>query len=236
MADMDHTPMIGGIPTRLRAIVRQGWRDLLSVYYANTPVWRWLKSAALLFLGFFAWTGGAVVLSVKPEWTFLHYVMSYGFLLIVWGPFTHFLVVPLSIRLRRTAQHPVARKFSRNAGKINLTIFFTLVIAIGAMTPAVMMLDFGFVAGEGTGDTVSGDLVCDVGEELVSCEIQDPAGFDRVVVTSGEETIVTVDEPPYAFEFEQSELVETRTGLEYRVELQDEDGDTLRRFVRTIPG
>lgn len=225
-----------GVTASIGGLAKQAWRDLLSIYYANTPVWRWLKSAALLFLGFFAWTGGAVVLSVKPEWTFLHYLMAYGFLLIVWGPFTHFVVVPLAIRLRRTAEHPVTRTFSRNSGKINLAIFFTIVIAFGITTPGIMMLEFGFAGLGETGDDVSGDLSCEVGDELISCQIENPDGFDRVVVSSGGETVLTVDEPPYEFEFEREDLVDTRTGKEYRVELQDEDGESLRRFVRTVPG
>jgi hypothetical protein len=67
---------------------RQGWRDLLSVYYANTAVWRWLKSGTLVFFGFFLWAGSTVLQSVTG-WTFLNYTMAYGFLLLAWGPFTH---------------------------------------------------------------------------------------------------------------------------------------------------
>ncbi|WP_436935971.1 hypothetical protein [Halovenus marina] len=218
----------------LGRVGRQYWRDLLSVYYANTPVWRWLKSAALVFLGFFAWMGGSVLLSVQPGWTFLHYVMAYGMLVVAWGPFTHFVVVPLTIRLRRTADHPVTRAFSRNSGTINLTIFFALVVVLGTVTPGFMLLEFSLSSDGGT--DVTGDLSCEVGETVVTCEITDPSGFDRVVVTSGGETIVTVDEPPYTFEFEQDVLVETRTGREYRVSLQDENGDRVRRFVRIVPG
>ena len=218
----------------LGRVGRQYWRDLLSVYYANTPVWRWLKSAALVFLGFFAWMGGSVLLSVQPDWTFLHYVMAYGMLVVAWGPFTHFVVVPLTIRLRRTADHPVTRAFSRNSGKINLTIFFALVVVLGTVTPGFMLLEFSLSSDGGT--DVTGDLSCEVGESVVTCEITDPSGFDRVVVTSGGETIVTVDEPPYTFEFEQAVLAETRTGREYTVSLQNENGDRVRRFIRTIPG
>lgn len=228
-------------PTRMTAPIRRtvqrAWRDLLSVYYANTPIWRWLKSAALVFLGFFAWTGSNVLLSVRPDWTVLHYTMAYGFLLVVWGPFTHFVVVPLTIRLRREGTHPLSRWFARNSGKTNLSVFFALVVVLGTVTPGVMLLEFSptLPGGDGAPDA-SGDLVCEETDELVTCQVENAEGFDHVVVTSGGEEVARADEPPYEFEVEKDELAVTRTGLEYRVDYRDADGETLRRQVRTVPG
>ena len=212
----------------------QMWRDLLSVYYANTPIWRWLKSAALVFLGFFAWMSGAVLLSVRPEWTFLHYVMAYGFLLLFWGPFTHFVVVPVAIRMRRTGKHPLARTFSRNSGKINLTIFFALVIVFGTLTPAIMMFEFAPIFDVGDDESVRGDLVCEVGDEVVSCHVEGAQAIDHVVVTSGGEVVATADEPPFAVEIRRDELEETRTGKVFAVDYRNADGETIRRHVRTV--
>jgi hypothetical protein len=217
----------------IRWYVGQMWRDLLSVYYANTPVWRWLKSGALVFLGFFVWMGGSVLLSVQPGWTFLHYAMAYGFLLIAWGPFTHFVIVPLTIRLRRTADHPVARTFARNSGKINLTIFFTLVAIFGTVTPGIMLLDFSPASGGNDGPEIRGELVCDV-DEVITCHVENASGIDHVVATSGGDVIATAEEPPYEIEITREQLTETRTGREFRVEYRDENGETLRRFVRTV--
>jgi hypothetical protein len=76
-----------------RRILRQAWADLLSVYYANTPVWRWLKSGGLVLFGLAVWSGANVLYSYVPEWEGLTYVMAYGFLVIIWGLLTHFLVV-----------------------------------------------------------------------------------------------------------------------------------------------
>lgn len=227
--------MIHHTATRaIRRHTRQLWRDLLSVYYANTPIWRWLKSAALLFLGFFAWTGGAVLLSVKPEWSVLTYVMAYGFVLIVWGPFTHFVVVPVTIRLRRNGRGSIARIISRNAGKINLTVFFTIVVLFGTLTPGVMMLEFSpsFVDGEST--DVRGELRCETTEELVSCHIENPHGIDHVVVTSGGETLATVDEPPFEFELSVDEIGETRTGKEFTVDYRNAEGETVKRQIERV--
>lgn len=212
------------------------WRDLLSVYYANTPIWRWLKSGALIFLGFFAWMSGSVLLSVQPGWGFLTYVMAYGFLLLFWGPFTHFVVVPVSIRLRRTAEHPTVRAVNRHAGKINLSIFFTLVIIFGTLTPGIMMFEFtsGFGDGDGGQNEVRGNLVCDIDGDVVSCQVEGAQGIDRVVGTSGDTVVATADEPPFRFEVHTDDLQETSTGNELVVEYQNEDGETLRRQIRTF--
>jgi hypothetical protein len=218
----------------VRWYVGQMWRDLLSVYYANTPVWRWLKSGALVFFGFFLWMGGSVLLSVQPGWTFLHYVMAYGFLVIVWGPLTHFVVVPLAIRLRRTAEHPIARAFARNSGKVNLAIFFTLVAIFGTITPGIMLLEFSPAGGGDGSPDVSGEVVCDV-DDVITCRVENPSGIDHVVATSGGEVIARAEEPPFEVEIDRNDIVETRTGGEFRIEFRDENGETVRRFVRTVP-
>lgn len=220
---------------RARGIARQAWRDMLSVYYANTPVWRWLKSGALVFLGLFLWTGGNVVLSVKPGWTVLHYVMAYGFLLLLWGPLTHFVVVPLAIRLRRDGESRAARIFAWNSGKINLAIFFALVIVIGTITPGIMLFEFSPSVGDDGTNDVTGNVVCEFGETTVSCEVEDAQGFDHAVVTSGSEQLARVDDPPYAFEVRTENLAETRTGQQFEVTFRDEDGNRIRRFIRTVP-
>ena len=221
-------------PKNVQWYVGQMWRDLLSVYYANTPVWRWLKSGALVFLGFFLWMGGSVLLSVKPGWTFLHYAMAYGFLLIAWGPFTHFVVVPLTIRLRRTAEHPIPRTFARNSGKINLAIFFTLVAIFGTITPGIMLLDFSPGAGGDGSPEVRGEVVCDV-DSVITCRVENASGIDHVVATSGGEEVARADGPPFEMEIQRDELAETRTGKQFRIEFRDENGETIRRFVRTVP-
>lgn len=210
------------------------WRDLLSVYYANTPTWRWLKSGALVFLGFFVWTGSSVLLSVGVELGILTYTMAYGFLLIVWGPFTHLVVVPVTIRLRRTASHPALRWFSQNSGKVNLSIFFALVIIFGAVTPSIMMLEFSSSLPGGSTSSFSGELVCNTGEEVVTCHVENAEGIDSVEVRSGGETVRTVDSEPFEFEIPLSEIGQTRTGQEFRVLYYDADGEILHREIRTV--
>jgi hypothetical protein len=221
------------IVTTTRDLLQQSWRDLLSVYYANTPIWRWLKSGALLFLGIGLWAGGSAVHSVTG-WRPILYVMAYGFLLIVWGPFTHMVLVPLTIRLRRNAQTKVGRVFSRNSGKINLTIFAVCIIVLATFAPGVMLLDFSLSTSGDGGPTVSGDLVCESGEDAVSCEVVDPQGIDHVIVFSDDERIDRVEGPPFNFTVDNSDLTETRTGQQFIVEYRDADGNRLQRLVKRV--
>jgi len=219
--------------TKLKRYVRRPWHDLLRIYYTNTPIWRWLKSAALFFLGFFLWTGGNVLLAVQPEWWFLTYPMAYGFVLILWGPFTHMVIVPVTIRLRRNAAHPVTRWFARYSGKVQFSVFLAIVVVLGTLTPGIMLLEFSGGGGDGGAD-VSGELACETSEELVSCQVEEPQGIDHVVVTSGGEELRTVEGPPFEFELRRSEIADTRTGKEFTVEFRDAEGNTLRRFIERV--
>jgi hypothetical protein len=216
------------------ALLVRGWRDLLSVYYANTPIWRWIKSGALVFLGLFLWTGANVLHSYRPDWGLLRYVMAYGFVLLAWGPLTHFVVVPLVIRFRRTAERPAVRTLTRHASKLNFSTFLLVVVVVGTLAPGVMLLEFSPGVDTG-GSTVTADVTCDAGESVVSCRVDVTGEVDHVAVTAGGDVIRTLDQPPYVFEVDRSELAETGVGHQFVVELRDTDGNTLRRFVQTVP-
>lgn len=220
----------------LRALVVQAWRDFLSVYYANTPIWRWIKSGALLFMGLFLWTGGNVLYSYRPDWGALRYVMAYGFVLVAWGPLTHFVVVPLAIRLRRTAEQPWVRRLARQASKLNFSIFLVVVVVIGALAPGVMLLEFSPGTDGSAGGSVTAEVACETAGDPITCRVEVTEGeVDRVTVTTGGETIRTADRPPYRFELERSELADSGVGKQFVVELLDAEGNTVRRFVRTVP-
>lgn len=220
------------ITTTIRSVFTQSWRDMLSIYYANTLIWRWFKSGALLFLGFGLWAGGSAVHSVTG-WQPVLYVMAYGFLLIVWGPLTHLLLIPFTIRLRRNGKTKPARVFSRNSGKINLSIFFACVILLATFAPGMMLLDFS-PSVDGGGEEVSGDLICEPGAATVSCEVENPQGFDSVVVTSGDRTVRAISEEPFTFEIPIDDLEATESGYRFVVEYRDSNGNTLRRFVERV--
>ena len=233
MTDRQPSPSETSIVGSLRRLLRRYWNDLLSVYYANTPIWRVLKSVSLLFFGFFCWSAAALLLSYRPEWTFLYYVMAYGFVLILWGPLTHFVIVPLVIRLRRTAEHPVTRTITRHGSKLNLSVFIVIVIVLGTAPISPMLLDFGTIAGDDGQPDVNPDLLCTNDGEVIECELSDPTGIDHVVVTSGERELTTETDPPFAFEIHEDDLVEVVGQKQFVVELRDEDGETLRRYART---
>lgn len=215
----------------VRRVLHGMWRDLKSVYYANTLVWRILKSGALLFLGFFCWVGGNLTLSFV-DWTPIRYVTAYGFALLFWGPFTHLVVVPLVVRLRRTGDHPVTRFLSQHGSKANLTVFFLVVVVLATVSPAVMTFDFG-VAGGATPD-ITGELQCTKTGEEVHCHLASPRGVDRVVVTSGGETLLVDEDPPFEFDVRRGELESVNDRVQFTVELQDAEGNTQRRFVRQV--
>lgn len=230
---MSNTNTTNGTPLEyVRRTLRQAWRDTLSIYYANTTIWRYLKSGALLWFGLMIWAFSNLVLSYQPDWTFMYYVMAYGFVLVLWGPLTHFVVVPLVIRVRRSGTTSPLRIVARHGSKLNLTVFFLIVIVLGAMPFGPMVLDFQPPATGDDGDTasISADLECALVDDVIECELTDEEGFDHAAVMSGGEDVKTVDGPPYEFELDPDEHDQ------FVVELRDEEGNQLHRFVERVEG
>lgn len=205
----------------------------MSVYCSNTPFWRWAKSGALVFLGFFLWMGGNILLAYWPNVTLMQYVIAYGFVVLAWGPFTHLVVVPILIRMRRTADHPTVRRIVRHGSKINFATFLLVVVIVGTLLPGVMVFDFSSGFGTDGGD-VTADLVCETGGETVSCELETAEGVDHVVLLAGGEELDRSDEPPYAVSAPRESLSDGPSGSQFAIELRDSDGETLRRFIRTV--
>jgi hypothetical protein len=216
-----------------RRTLRGVWRDFKSVYYANTPIWRGLKSAALVFLGLFCWAGANLLLSYLPDQGWLYVVLSYGFLLLFWGPLTHLLVVPLIIRWRRTAQHPATRWFSRHGTTVNLTVFFVLVLVLAAFPLGIMTFQFQLPSGGGDG-AVDPRLQCTRSGDSVHCHISDSRGIDHVHVLSGGELIAEDTDPPFDFDVAVEDLQAVRGDKQFTVELRDENDQLLRRYQRPI--
>ncbi len=214
------------------------WRDARSVYYANTTIWRFLKSLALVFLGLFVWVGSNLILSYRADWWPLYYAMAYGFVLLVWGPLTHFVVVPLVIRLRRSGAGGLKRWVGRHGSKANLAVFFTIVLVLGTAPLGVMTFDFTLPSGGGASD-VNPQLQCTKSGGTVHCHLSSSQGIDSVVITSGGEELNRVSEPPFDFNVEISEMAAQRGDRQFIVELHDANGDVIRRYSRRaqlIPG
>lgn len=220
------------LTARLGGIVSQAWKDLLSVYCANTPVWRLLKTGALIFLGLFLWMGGNVLLAYWPHVTLLQYVTAYGFVLLVWGPLTHLVVVPAIVRLRRRARPPAVRRIVEHGSKLNYGVFLAVVLLVGTATPGLLLFDFTSALG-GEGESVDAEIACDVGAQTVSCHLTESRGVDHVVLVSGGEELDRAAEEPYRVDASRDELADGATGKQYVVELRNADDETLRRFVRT---
>jgi hypothetical protein len=214
--------------------VGQAWRDFLSIYYANTPIWRLFKSIGLLFFGFFCWSASNLLFSYGIDWTILQYVRSYGFVLILWGPLTHAVVVPLVIRLRRTAETPIVRTIARQGSKINLSIFLAIVLILGTAPISPMLLDFQSTLEGDSGSDIDPELSCTRSDGVVSCELSESEGIDSVVVLSGEREVERVADPPFEFTVREDELEEAVGQRVFVVELRDEDGETLRRYRRSV--
>lgn len=218
----------------LRTTMRAMWRDAKSVYYANTMIWRVFKSGALIFLGLFCWVGANLMLSYRQDWGFLYYLMAYGFVLLLWGPLTHFVVVPLVIRFRRSGEGGFKRWFARHGTKANLTVFFLLVLALGTAPLGIMTFDFQ-LGGSGDTSDINPQLQCTKSPDTVHCHLSDATGIDSVAITSSGEEIERVEDPPYDFDLAIDEITTRQGDKRFIVELRDENGDTIRRYSRRVP-
>ncbi|MFB6196438.1 MAG: hypothetical protein ABEI80_09725 [Haloplanus sp.] len=211
------------------------WRTMRSVYYANSPSWRFLKSGALVFFGFFLWSASNLLLSYQPGWTWLYYPMSYGFLLIVYGPVHHFVVIPLALRLRRRGG--TESSVGRRLPTAGLVVFLIAVVVLGTAPTAPVVFDFQSSL-EGAGADINPDLLCTKsttdGETHVHCHLTESKGIDHVVVMSGGERVAIDRTPPFEFEVRSSQLTSVTGEPQFQVVLRDADGTTIRRYTRTL--
>jgi len=219
-------------------LVRSTWNTVLMIYYANSVSWRALKSGALFFFGFFLWTASNLLLSYQPAWTFLDYPMAYGFVLIVYGPLHHLVVIPLALRWRRSADD-TKLEIGKRLPNTSLVVFLALVVVLGTFPPGAMAFEFSGQIG-GTSVDINPDLACvkataDDGTTIVHCHLTRTEGIDRVVVESGGKTVLVDDEPPFDFTTREDQLNEVVGEKQFQVILQDENGNTLRRYTRTLP-
>jgi hypothetical protein len=215
--------------------LRDAWRTTRSVYYANSLSWRFLKSGALVFFGFFLWSASNILLSYQPTWTWLTYPMSYGFLVILYGPVHHFLVIPLAIRWRRSGDR--AARIGRRLPTAGLAVFLAAVVVLGTVPAGPVVFDFQSSL-EGTSADIDPDLLCTQssadGEAEIHCHLTESEGIDHVVVMSGGERIAVDRTPPFDFDVSESQLTTVTDQKQFQVVLKDADGNTIRRYTRTL--
>jgi len=218
-----------------REAVRSAWRTALTVYYANSPAWRLLKSGALLFLGFFLWAGSNVLRSYQAGWEWLTYPMAYGFLLVWYGPVHHAVVIPLALRWRRATGR--LRTVGAHLPNGTLATFLVAVLVLGTFPAGPMVVDFSSHLAAGGAD-VDPDVHCVKSETAagtdVHCHLSEGDSVHRLVVKSGGETVTTVEEPPWEFTVAASDLRTTMDSERFTIVLQGENGDTVRRYTRTL--
>lgn len=220
----------------LRKLLRSTWNSTLTIYYANSMSWRALKSGALFFLGFFLWAGSNIMLAYLPGWTWLHYPMAYGFVLIVYGPFHHLVVIPLALRWRRSSG--LRQRIGRRLPNSGLVFFLVLVVVLGTFPVGPTTIDLSSSL-ESSGADISPDMHCvkhvsETGSTSIHCHLAEARGVDRVVVRSGQDRVLVDREPPFEWMMETNELNEVTGQQRFTVELLDENGDLIRRYTRTV--
>lgn len=236
--DAESTNRADASASPIRAVadlVGSAWSALKTVYYANSLSWRFLKSGTLLLFGFFLWAGANVLYSYNPDLAVLRYPMAYGFVLILYGPFHHLVVLPLAFRWRRDAG--AKRRVGRKLPNAMLAVFLAVVLVLGTAPVGAMTVDFQGTLGSDGAD-VSPDLVCEgaetENETEIRCELSSSEGVDRVVVTSGDTRLVDDSDPPYEFTIRERELESVMGEKQFTVELENEDGAMIRRYTRRL--
>lgn len=218
-----------------RTTLQSSWRTMKSIYYANSLSWRFLKSGALVFFGFFLWSASNLLLSYQQGWTWLQYPMAYGFLLILYGPVHHFVVIPLSLRWLRSGGTKTT--LGRRIPNVGLALFLVAVIVLGTFPTTPMVFDFQSSL-EDAGADIDPDLLCTKstvdGQAHIHCHLTKSEGIDRVEVMSGGETVTVDRDPPFDFNINESELQEVTGQKQFQVVLRDENGDTIRRYTRSL--
>lgn len=237
----EKSPPEGSAPLLLRPLVllwdglKKGWAILKRIYWYNSIAWRVLKSGALVVFGFFFLAGANLLHSFKPGWNFLYLFMSYGFLMIVYGPIHHILVIPVSLRLNH---YSWGRKFK--VGKrvpFNMMILFCVAVVVFGIYPLDVMT-FRFEATAGTRPDINPELSCGKSSEgdetVIRCSLEPAEGIDTVVVINAGKRLTTLQDPPFRFRVYESQLRDVVGRKSIEVELRDAGGRLLRRYVRSV--
>jgi hypothetical protein len=218
------------------AVVSNAWSGLKTVYWANSPSWRVMKSGALLFLGFFLWAGSNILHSYNTGMDLLYYPMAYGFVLIGYGPLHHLVVIPLAVRWRRSGDG-TRRTLGRRGPNAMLAVFLVAVLVLGTFPAGAMTVDFGSGGGDGPAD-IDPELSCvktTAGDQVsVDCELEAVDGVGRIVVESGGETVRTVEDPPYEFTLRDDDIGSVMGEEQFTVRLEDDEGHFVRRYTRRL--
>jgi hypothetical protein len=216
-------------------LVGNAWSTLKTVYYANSVSWRVLKAGGLVFFGFFLWAGANLLYSYNPELTLLQYPMAYGFILILYGPIHHLVVLPIAFRWRRATG--LRQRIGSRGPNAMLVLFLVAVVVLGTFPAGPMLVDFQGALQSG-GANISPDLLCTKSTTQngtsIHCHLTETEGIDRIVVKSGSSELLVDDTPPYEFTVHERELESVTGEKRFTVMLQDEKQNLIRRYTRRL--
>jgi hypothetical protein len=218
----------------LASLPSRAWSTLKTVYWANSPTWSVFKSGALVFLGFFLWAGSNILHSYVDS-SLLYYPMAYGFVLVLYGPLHHLVVIPLALKWRRGGgpKQRVGRRLPNGM----LAAFLAVVLVLGTFPAGAMTVDFQAHLGSDA-SSVSPDMDCvktPAGDGTrVTCTFSNTEGVGAVVVKSDGATLTTIDEPPFEFTVRERELGTVMGETQFTVVVRDEDGAFVRRYTRRL--
>lgn len=217
------------------ALVKTAWNTLKTVYYANSISWRFLKGGTLIFFGFFLWAGSNVLHSYNSDLVVLQYPMAYGFILILYGPFHHLVVLPLAFRWRR--KRGTKQRIGRRLPNTMLAVFVVAVLILGTFPVGAMTVDFHGALASDDPD-VNPDLLChksqtEDGTEI-HCSLSESEGIDRVIVVNDGTQLVVDENPPYEFTIHERDIEPVVGQKQFRVVLESEDGTMIRQYTRRL--
>lgn len=219
----------------IASLVGGAWSTLKTVYYANSLSWRFLKGGTLVFFGFFLWAGANLLYSYNPGVTLLRYPMAYGFLLILYGPIHHLVVLPLAFRWRRGTG--LNQRFGKRGPNAMLVLFLVAVIVLGTFPAGPVVVDFQGALGS-SGADISPDLLCTKSATgngtAIHCHLTESTGIDHVVVRSGNSELVVDRTPPFEFTVHERDVESVAGEKRFTVMLQDKNGDLVRRYTRRL--
>ncbi len=217
-------------------LLKEGWDILRTVYWYNSLPWRVLKAGALVLVGLFSLAGANLLHSFKPSWDWLYYVMSYGFLLIIYGPIHHLVVIPVSLRLNH-ADWGRRWRIGWRVPFWTLIVFFCMVPVLAHYQVDYMTFEFQGLTGARSPD-IDPDLTCELrGEDpepTVFCRLTGTEGIDHLDVQNGGRTVQTVRDEPFEFSVPVSELQAVVGQKQFQIVLRDTNGAMIRRYVRSV--
>lgn len=222
---------------RKRGPLRRLWLAYKALYYASTPAWQVLKSGALFMLGVFCWSTGNLLLSYEPSWSWIYYLMAYGFLLIPWGPVTHLLLVPhVTPFLRRRFKHPALRFVARHLSLVNFGIFAVHVVLFGLFPPSHLTFEFGATPTTQAVADMDPSLTCmrPADAALVSCRVDPADGIGSVQVESAGKQVSLLHHTPFSFELREDQVRTVVGRREFEVLVLAPDGSLIRSYTRSF--